>query len=79
MPARSNNPGRGVRPRSRRDLTYAEFADSMRAMSANAAYVRTVDLLSNHRIECWGQNFGGALGNGKTKDSSTPVSVVGLP
>jgi hypothetical protein len=51
----------------------------MRAISANAAYVRTVDLLSNHRIECWGQNFGGALGNGKTKDSSTPVSVVGLP
>ena len=50
----------------------------MRAMSANAAYVLTVGLLSNRRIECWGQNFGGVLGNGKKTNSSTPVSVVGL-
>jgi len=44
----------------------------------SAGYDHTRALLSNHRVECWGFNRFGQLGDGKKTNSSTPVSVVGL-
>lgn len=34
---------------------------------------------SVRRMECWGRNGGGTLGNGSTTDSATPVRVMGIP
>ena len=39
---------------------------------------RTCALLSDGTIQCWGSNFSGALGNGNTTDSYTPVAVQGV-
>ena len=32
-------------------------------------------LLSDRRVVCWGDNFGGRLGDGTTQASRTPVTV----
>ncbi len=36
-------------------------------------------LLTSGRAECWGENFWGELGDGKTESSDVPVAVTGLP
>ena len=44
----------------------------------SAAYGHSCALLTGGSIKCWGLNWRGALGDGTTTDSFTPVSVVGI-
>ena len=44
-------------------------------MSAGAGYI--CGKTPQGRAYCWGENYGGQLGNGTTADSGTPVPVAG--
>jgi alpha-tubulin suppressor-like RCC1 family protein len=46
------------------------------AIAAGDRY--TCALLADHTIDCWGANAVGALGNGTTSDSATPIPVTGV-
>jgi alpha-tubulin suppressor-like RCC1 family protein len=39
---------------------------------------RTCALLQDRRVQCWGSNVGGALGDGTTTNRPSPTFVVGL-
>ncbi len=45
--------------------------------TVEVGYTHVCAIKTNGKTVCWGAN-GGALGNGSTTDSNTPVSVVGL-
>ena len=44
----------------------------------SAAFQHTCLLLESGRIQCWGSGGHGKLGNGRTNNSQTPVSVIGI-
>ena len=48
------------------------------AISAGTGGAHSCALLATGRVECWGSNDYGQLGNGSTTDSSTPVQVSGI-
>ncbi len=47
-------------------------------VDVSAGVRHTCAAVSNHSIYCWGLGLNGALGDGSTDDTYTPVQVVGL-
>jgi alpha-tubulin suppressor-like RCC1 family protein len=49
------------------------------SISSNGYYSESFcAVLSTHRVDCWGQNTSGELGDGTTTNSDVPVAVTGL-
>jgi alpha-tubulin suppressor-like RCC1 family protein len=48
------------------------------AIAISAGRGHACAVLSNHTIQCWGDNSAGMLGNGMFTNSSTPVTVTGI-
>lgn len=49
-----------------------------RAIEVAVGYAHSCALLEDGKVQCWGQNNYGELGDGTKKESELPVSVVGL-
>ena len=54
----------------------SSHASARAQVSAGADY--TCVLIFNHKVDCWGGNANGQLGNGTTARSTAPVSVSGV-
>jgi alpha-tubulin suppressor-like RCC1 family protein len=48
------------------------------AIQVSVGLYHTCVLLTDHRVECWGNNSDGELGNGKRTDSSTSVPISAI-
>jgi alpha-tubulin suppressor-like RCC1 family protein len=58
--------------------TPVEVSDITDATQVTASYEDTCALLSTGRVDCWGWNAYGQLGNGTETSSDTPVEVSGV-
>lgn len=47
-------------------------------ITASSASAHTCALLVDGRVQCWGANYVGQLGNGTTAGTATPTEVIGL-
>jgi alpha-tubulin suppressor-like RCC1 family protein len=69
--------GDGTRKDSTAPVDIAELPPGI--VSIACGYQHTCALTGMGAIRCWGNNFYGQLGDGKTADSWAPVAVTGLP
>lgn len=68
--------GNGGTTDSRIPVNVSGFISPVVAIASGGSH--SCALLSNGKINCWGLNANGQLGNGTTADSSTPVVVSGI-
>ena len=52
-----------------------DLGEGKSALVVGAGYNHSCALLNDGSIKCWGSGLSGRLGNGRTNDSSTPVTV----
>jgi hypothetical protein len=57
--------------------TPVAVAGGLSFATVSAGYAHTCGVTSGGAAYCWGNNYGGYLGDGSTTNSSTPVAVVG--
>ena len=48
------------------------------AVAVAADTGHTCAMLADGKVQCWGSNLSGELGDGTTNDSSVPVTVAGF-
>jgi len=68
----------GDRTTTDRSTPVAVFGLSAGVAAVSAGYLHTCARTTSGRLQCWGDNRYGALGNGTTKGSTAPVNVLGL-
>jgi alpha-tubulin suppressor-like RCC1 family protein len=67
--------GNGTNNNSRTPVAVSRLSSGIVAIAAGDFH--TCALTNTGAAQCWGENTYGALGNGKTANSSTPVAVTG--
>jgi alpha-tubulin suppressor-like RCC1 family protein len=67
--------GSGTHNNSRTPAAVSRLSGGIVAIAAGDFH--TCALSNTGAAQCWGENTYGALGNGKTANSTTPVAVMG--
>lgn len=78
----TQNRNYSIQVRSRSGNLYSRWAtatsNSISPSFVGAGFYNVCTLLDNGKIQCWGNNNGGYLGDGSTEDSYDPVYVSGI-